>query len=65
MSLGHDGGVDDDAIDAAGLDDAAPAPGLDGGREQDRHTSLPDSLPPVQKAGGANGRVCLQVALNA
>lgn len=63
--LGHDGGVDDDALHAGSLHDATTPGGLDGGHEQSLHTFFADALPPAREAARVDGRFGLQVHLAA
>lgn len=63
--LGHDGSVDDDAVHAGCLHDAAAPRSLNGGHEQSLHPSLADALPPAREAARVDGRFGLQVHLAA
>ena len=61
--LGHDGGIDDDFVQAAFFDQAGRTSRFDGDVEQDLDTLFSDALSPAAQAGGIMGSsVCSQVS---
>lgn len=54
--FGHHGGIDDDFVQAAFLDQARCTSRFDGDGQQDLDTFLDNTFPPAAQAGGVNGQ---------